>query len=112
MHSPFRAERGSVTAEFAVILPAVLLILVAVLAAMQVAGEQLRLQAATSDAARLFARADPRASARVADAVPGATVSIRRDAGLICADARAPTSLGMLSGLTLTASSCALDDSS
>ena len=89
-------------------IPAVLLVLVSALGAMQVAGEQLRLQAATVDAARQLARGDDSAYSRFADQIPGATVTERMRDGLVCADARAPITLGLLSAVTLVATSCAL----
>lgn len=113
MRSPFpgrrrQDDRGSVTAEFAVAIPAVLLVLVGALGAMQVAGEQLRLQAASADAARSFGRGDENGYSRVAEQIPGASVTKRMLGDLVCADARAPTTLGLLSGVTLVATSCAL----
>lgn len=103
-------DRGSVTAEFAAVLPAVVLVLVAALGGMQVAGEQLRLQAAVTDAARMLGRGDAGAASRVGDAVHGATLAQSRRGDLICAETRAPTALGILSSLTLRASACTLDD--
>jgi Flp pilus assembly protein TadG len=103
-------DRGSVTAEFAAVLPAVALILATALGGMQLAGEQLRLQAAVTDAARMLGRGDAGAAARVGDAVRGATLAQSRRGDLVCAEARAPTALGILSSLTLRASACTLDD--
>lgn len=104
------AERGSVTAEFAVVLPAVVVVLVSALSAMQVAGEQVRLQAAAADAARMFARDDPSAAARVATAVRGATVTRQVRGDLVCAEASAPTGIAILASMRLEATSCALGE--
>lgn len=98
------------TAEFAAVLPAVALVLVVALAGMQLAGEQLRLQAAVTDAARLLGRGDAGAAERVSQAVPGAALAESRRGDLVCAEASAPTALGVLSAITLNASACALDD--
>jgi Flp pilus assembly protein TadG len=101
-----------VTAEFAAVIPAIVLVLAVALATMQLAGAQLRLQAAAADAARMLGRGDGAGSAQsaVARAVVGASLS-RHDRGdLVCVDARAPVRLGVLPGLTLRASACALDD--
>ena len=49
--SPGRRERGSVTAEFAIALPAVILVLACSLSGLQIAGQQLRLQDAAASAA-------------------------------------------------------------
>ncbi len=106
----FLADRGSVTAEFAAVLPAVVLVLAVALGAMQLAGEQLRLQGATADAARLLGRGDPGATARVQQVAVDAQLSESRQGDLVCAEARAPVSLGILIGITLSASACALDD--
>lgn len=105
-----RAERGSVTAEFAAVLPAVVLVFAVALGGMRIAGEQLRLQSAVADAARMLGRGDSGAVSRVRDAASGARFSESRRGALVCATARAPTSLGFLFAITLSASSCALDD--
>jgi Flp pilus assembly protein TadG len=106
-------ERGSVTAEFAAVLPAVILVLAASLATLQIATTQLRLQDASADASRSLGRGDPpgTAAARLAIAVPGATVTETHRGDLVCAEAsaRSPGGAGLLFGLTLTAISCALD---
>jgi Flp pilus assembly protein TadG len=104
------SERGSVTAEFATVLPAVVLVLAMAVGGMQVAGEQLRLQSAVADAARLLGRGDPAAGARVSAVAPGARLGESRQGVLVCATGQAPTSLGVLLGITLSATSCALDD--
>jgi Flp pilus assembly protein TadG len=103
-------DRGSITAEFAAVLPAVVLILITALGGMQLAGEQLRLQAAVTDAARMLGRGDAGATSRVSQAVPGAKLTWSGRGDLVCAEARAPTALGILSSLTLRASACTLDD--
>ncbi|MFM9876429.1 MAG: TadE family type IV pilus minor pilin [Rhodoglobus sp.] len=94
------------TAEFAVALPAVVLVLAACLTGMQVAGQQLRLADAAAHAARSLARgeAPDRAAARAAREVPGASITQWTDADLLCVTVTAPGALA----LTLTATSCAL----
>ena len=81
------ADRGSVVAEFAVAMPAVLLVLALALAGVQVTSVQVRAQDAAADAARAWARADTTASvaARVARQVPGARVSRTLEGDLVCA---------------------------
>ena len=100
-------ERGSVTAEFAAIVPAVVLLLACCLACLQIAGQQLRLQDAAADVARSAARGG---STSAAGQAPGATVVITSRGELVCANlsARSRSPAGTLLGLTLTASSCAL----
>ncbi|TAL45110.1 MAG: hypothetical protein EPN91_03010 [Salinibacterium sp.] len=103
----FRAERGSVTAEFAVALPAVVIVLAGCLSAMQIAGLQLRLQDAAASAARSVARGEGEgvAATRASRMVAGASLSERAAGDLDCVTLRAPSALP---GLNLTASSCAL----
>lgn len=103
-----RADDGSVTAEFAVALPAVVLVLATCLAAGQVVGLQVRVQDAAAAAARHLARGDPAAAhALAARLVPGASVSDSGRSGLVCATVTAH-SPGLLSALAVSASSCAL----
>lgn len=101
------AERGSVTAEFAVALPSVVLVLAACLSGLAVTGQQLRLQDAAALAARTLARdGDP--ESLVARLVPGARVSRQADGDLACVALTLPATLTGLLPLTLTARSCAL----
>jgi len=103
--SRFRAdERGGVTAEFAVALPAVVMVLACCLSGMQVAGQQLRLQDAAAVAARSLARGDSPDHA-VSRLAPGGTISRSEDGDLVCAT----VSVGsVVFGLPLSARSCAL----
>lgn len=102
-----QGEKGSITAEFAVALPAVIVVLAACLGGLQVAGQQLRLQDAAAVSARTLARggSPAAAQARADRMVPGATVSHRTDGDLKCAT----LALTVPPGLTLRASGCALD---
>ena len=98
-------ERGGVTAEFAVALPAVVLLLTCCLSGIAVAGQHLRLQDAAALAARTLGRGgDPHALA--ARLVPGAQVSPNADGDLACVTLTAGAA-GL--PITLTARSCALD---
>lgn len=104
-----RGDRGSVTAEFAVALPAVMLVLVLGVSALSAAGRQVRLQDAAADAARLVGRGeDPaRAGSSVAAAVTGAAADIEFRGELVCVHASAPAAT--VSWFPpVTASSCAL----
>jgi hypothetical protein len=101
------AERGSVTAEFAAALPAVLLCLALCIGAIQATGQQARLLDHAATAARLIGRGD--AAPRAPD---GATRRVGVDDGLVCVTVTAPSGgagLGAL-GLTASARSCVLDD--
>jgi hypothetical protein len=106
----FRDDRGSVTAEFAAVLPAVVLVLGCALGAMQLAAEQLRLQGADDQAVRLLGRGDPGARELVVAVNPNASIMVHSSGDLVCAEARAPASIGILLGVTIAASACALDD--
>ena len=104
-----RADRGSITAEFATALPAVVLVLAGCFGAVQVVGVQVRVTDAAATAARALSRGDSvgRAAALVAGAVPGASLSEERRGDFVCARVTA-TGTGMFAGLTLQSSSCAL----
>ncbi|GAB3605317.1 hypothetical protein GCM10027413_07260 [Conyzicola nivalis] len=99
-------ERGSVTAEFAAVVPAIVLLLACCLAGLQITGQQLRLQDAAADVSRSVARGGGGAQA----ALVGASVSVTQSGDLVCVrlSARSRSPAGTLLGLTLTASSCAL----
>ena len=103
-------ERGSAVAEFAVAMPAVLLVLGMVLGGIQLGTLQVRLQDAAADAARSLGRGDsaPALAARLARQVPGARWSSSRSGALVCAHlvASAPGPAALL-GLTVSATSCA-----
>ena len=111
MRSRWGDERGSVTAEFAVALPAVVLVLATVLAGMQAATTLVRATDASAQAARMAARGDEPAAARmVAEAVPGAELGLERGDGLVCARVSLDVAvLGLLGRLPISARSCAGD---
>jgi hypothetical protein len=93
-----------------VVLPAVILVLGFALGGIGLGGEQLRLQGAAFDAARLLGRGDSGALDRVHEVVPNARLGVRASGSLICADVTAPVTLGVLTGIELRASACALHD--
>ncbi len=104
-------ERGSVTAEFAVLVPALLLVLGLCLGAVQLVGQQLRLTDAAADAARSAARGDDpaRVAALVAHTAPAAGLSLSVQGDFVCAElsSQAGVALGFF-GVQIAASSCAL----
>lgn len=105
-----RDDAGSITAEFAVVIPAVFLVLGLCLAALQVSGAQVRLQDAAAVAARALGRSDA-----VPDFGPGlarVTLTTARRGPLVCAQLSAPASgpVGALLGLELHAESCAFGE--
>ena len=107
---PVDDDRGSVTAEFAVVLPAVLLCLALCLGAVQAAAQQVRLVDTAASAARLLGRGDD-----VGDAVHGADVQLEseRSNGMVCVRATAAVGIAVLGSLGINSSArcCALDES-
>ena len=105
-----RADIGAVTAELAVGLPVVVLVLGACLGGLGIATAQLRAHDAAADAARLLGRGEPLASAEsvVSRTVPGGRLSVGRPDDLVCATVTVEQRL-LLVPLTVTGSSCALD---
>jgi Flp pilus assembly protein TadG len=118
VRSPSAAESsrsnatGSVTAEFAVVIPAVAAVLILCVTGVRVESEQLQLQSAAAVAARSSARGDSEAvtSARLELLLPLTRMSFTRRDGMVCAHVvRSPSdAIQSVLGLTLEASSCAL----
>ena len=104
-------ERGSVTAEFAVALPAVVVVFVLFAGALSASGRQVRLEQGAAQGARLAARgeADARVQDAVSRAVAGATAAIGTDGDLVCVTATAPTGLPLPLG-ALRATACAVGE--
>jgi hypothetical protein len=102
-------DRGSVTAEFAAALPAVVLMLGLALAAFAVGSQSVRLQDAAGLVARATARGEPPSmvAGMAAALVPGAVVERRDRSGLVCAVVTGRAA-GLLAGIELRAESCAL----
>ncbi|MFC6326961.1 TadE family type IV pilus minor pilin, partial [Microbacterium koreense] len=74
-------DRGAIVAEFAVALPAIVVVVLLAVGALSVTGQHIRLQDAASDAARLAARGEPdgRVAAAVEAAVADATTAVTGD---------------------------------
>lgn len=105
------SERGSATAEFAIALPAVALVLALVLGAVSITGAQVRAQDAAADAARALARGDSDSTVaeRLDRQAPGAILRSWLDDDLMCASVQLPVSgPAAVLGIRPTASSCAL----
>lgn len=102
-------DAGSVTAEFAVALPAIVLTLALGATALAACGRQVRLQDAAADAARLVARGEPlaRAQQAVASAVTDATFAVAHHDDIVCVTAAAPARVPVPVP-PLQATSCAL----
>ena len=100
-------DRGSVTAEFAVALPGVVVLVAALAWGLQLAALQVRLQ----DAAAIVARAEARGeSAPQTIAALGATVSRHTDGELRCVRLERAMTGPLGIAIALGASSCALGD--
>ncbi len=103
-----RGDRGSVTAEFAIALPAAVLVLALGAGVLAACGHQIRLQDAATDAARLAARGEAdRGTGLVSDV--GGAASVSHDGDLVCVTATAPVGAPLV-GIVLRARSCALDE--
>ena len=95
-------DRGSVTAELAVVLPAVAALVAALAWGLQLAAVHVRLQDAAAQSARALARGDPIPERAVAAAAPDAAAASHWEEGLVCvqvtATAAGPLGLGVALG--------------
>ncbi|WP_344201347.1 TadE family type IV pilus minor pilin [Pseudolysinimonas kribbensis] len=109
-----RADRqsGAVAAEFAVALPAVILVLVAALAGTGVAALQVRAEDAAADAARILGRGEPAGavSRHLREQLPGAAWSSSPHDGMVCVRVRVTGAGPAAMFGAVGATSCALDD--
>lgn len=104
-------ERGSATAELAVALPAVALVLALCLGAVQVVARQVRLTDAAADAARALGRGESSAVAHgIAERVAGGGtgLGVAHEPPLVCATLTATGGAGLLAAIPLRAESCAV----
>ena len=104
-------DTGSAAAEFAVALPAVVLVLAVCLGGIGVGSQQLRLQDAAADAARGLGRGEgaDAVAGRAAAAVDGAALTSWTSGSLVCVRLTAPSrGPAGIAGLMLDAESCAL----
>ena len=90
-------------------IPAVLLVLAACLAGMQLSTQQVRLQQAAAMAARSVARGE--GVGAISALLPGSTlrVELRGELACVTASARGSTAGGLVGAFTVSAESCALD---
>ena len=97
-------DRGTVTAELAVCLPVLVLLLAVALSAVSVAGARVRVQDAAREAARAAARGDDATAQTLAQqAAPGVSVVLTTADGEVTATARLPAHLlaGWLPAVTV-----------
>ena len=104
------AERGSVAAELAIALPAVVLTLMLGVGALAAAAQLVTLQDGAADAARLLGRGESAGAARAAVAASAGEASMTSEAlgDLVCVRVHADARIGRLISIPLAASSCAL----
>ncbi|MGF3056913.1 TadE/TadG family type IV pilus assembly protein [Microbacterium sp. YY-01] len=103
------AERGSVTAELAIALPAIALVIVFALGIGAIGTQQIMLHNAVSHAARLLGRGEnqARAASIVSAAVPGSTIAIESDDTLVCVSGSVQRLWGLVS-VPIHARGCSL----
>lgn len=104
-------ERGSATAEFAVVVPAVVLLIALTVGGLSAAGRQVRLEQGAAQAARLVARGEDagRAAGIVAAVAGGGVDAVTTEGDLVCVTASAPAGVP-LPLPPLRARSCALSE--
>jgi hypothetical protein len=102
-------DTGSVTVEFAVVLPAILLVTALVVGASAASAQSVRLADAAAVVARQTARGDAgRVGAVLQELAPGASVQTQARGDLVCVVLRRPVDVGPLTGVVvLTSRSCA-----
>lgn len=102
-------EQGSTTAEFAVVLPAVLLVVVMVIGGILLATTRVTLVSAAHDIARLEARNDSGLVAeRVAQLPSRATIARADTGGVLCVTLRSSPGAGPLSRVVIEGRGCAV----
>lgn len=98
------SQLGSATAEFAIVVPAVLLVIAVVLSGFRATVQQIVLADRASDVARLIGRGDDGAGALWKD---GVTIVRSDGPGIVCVTASKPVSLGPVV-IPVSARGCAL----
>ena len=103
-----RNERGTVTAEFAVLMPALLAIVLLTVTAIMLAAHRVVLVSAAAEIARLEARGDDASAEARYRALDGAVELQRhRTDELHCVELRARPASGLLAAVTVSARGCA-----
>jgi len=103
-------DGGSVTAEFAIVVPAVIAVLALVVGGIALGRDALAVTTAAHQAARAVARGDDPAQVHntVLERVPGATVDIVPVSGEVCVTVQAPPASGARAWFAApTAQACA-----
>jgi len=101
-------EQGSATVEFAMTMPAVVIVVMFVVASLGVTSQSVRLADAAAVVARQSARGDRGSvGTTLARLAPGATLSESVGADLVCVDLRRQVRVGPVGEVALTSRSCA-----
>lgn len=107
-----RSDRGSVTAEFATVLPAVLLMLVLIIGVFQGVSQQLRVVDAAAVAARSVARGESvdTAKDRVTSLIGSHDLTSSSEGEFVCVSLSSPVHVlsVLVGGIILSARSCSL----
>lgn len=105
----FADERGSITAEFALVLPAVIFTLALIIAGISVAALQISYITAAAQIARLDARGDDVLAQQIENQLPQhSTVIKQRDGQLLCVTVQGSGKHGIAKLFHGSARSCAL----
>jgi len=108
MRSARRDDRGAVTAEFVIVLPAVLAVLALAVAAVLLATHRVALTSAAAEIARLEARGDDEAARqRLAGMGTGVFAAREREGPLHCVLLRSHPASGLLAIVEISARGCA-----
>ncbi|PZE68158.1 MULTISPECIES: TadE family protein [unclassified Curtobacterium] len=103
-------ERGSVTAEFAVTLPVVAVVLAAGIAGVLIVDGQGRLQSAAITAARAFGRGDDAAGRDALRTAAAGSVRVDRVRGMVCVHVGRAAGSGPFAGVGLRGDACSVDE--
>lgn len=106
----FECQRGAVTAEFAIVLPAVLLVMSLAIGAILLATHRLTLTSAAAEIARLEARGETvSATARLETTGSGVHISRSVEEGLYCVTLQSQPLGGALGGVMVASRACAVE---
>lgn len=107
--SILRCERGGSTAEFAIVLPVILVVVGIVVGALMLASIRVALVSGAHDIARLEARGDSAlVSQRITTLPKGSSIEREHRGDLLCVNVSAAPGKGVLAALTVSGQGCAL----
>ncbi|WP_217135330.1 TadE/TadG family type IV pilus assembly protein [Leucobacter chinensis] len=104
-----KCERGASTAEFAILVPIIAMVVAIVVTALVLSGTRVALVAGAHDIARLEARGDTTLAATRESRLPPGAVVVREQRGqLLCIEVSFAQRTGVLAALRVTGEGCAL----